>query len=68
VFCLKPIVFHLKPQTSPKIKCSYRKSPLPSENLRKNIQELRNFLSHTDWVYKPAGLFELITMFQGLLR
>jgi len=33
----------------------------------KKIQEIRKFLSHTDWVYKPARLFELITMFQGLL-
>jgi len=37
------------------------------ENLWKNIREIRKFLSHTDWVYKPAWLFELITMFQGLL-
>jgi len=31
------------------------------------MQEIRKFLSHTDWVYKPARLFELITLFQGLL-
>ena len=27
----------------------------------KKIQEIRDFLSHTDWVYKQARLFVLIT-------
>jgi len=30
------------------------------------MQEIRKFSSHTGWVYKPARLFELITISQGL--
>jgi len=36
------------------------------ENLQK-IQEIREFSSHTDWEYKQARLFVLITMSQGLM-
>jgi len=56
-----------KTPNKPQIKCSYSKSPFLSENLQKKMQEIRKFSSHTDWVYKPASLFVLITMFQGLL-
>ena len=33
------------------------------KNLRKKIQEICEFLSHTDWVYKQARLFVLITTY-----
>ena len=33
----------------------------------KKIQEIHEFLAHTDWVYIQARLFVLITMTQGLL-
>ena len=33
----------------------------------KKTQEIREFLSHKDWVYKQARLFLLITISQGLL-
>jgi len=38
------------------------------ENQWEKIQEICEFLSHTDWVYKPPRLFIQIILSQGILE
>jgi len=33
----------------------------------RKLKKIREFLSHTDWVYKQSRLYVLITITQGLL-